>query len=128
MIRIDYRSGRPIYEQLVNGFEKLVLNGCLKPGDQIPSVRQMALELSINPNTIHRAYTELERRSIIFSVKGRGSYVTTDTQLIRHEREQNLRSRLESLAAEARASGMSEEGIVSALQDGYNGIEGESKK
>ena len=62
MVKIDYRDGRPIYEQVADGIEELALRGALPADTQLPSVRQFAMELSINPNTIQRAYGELERR------------------------------------------------------------------
>ena len=73
MIKIDYRDPRPIYEQVVDGIEELALRGALPADTQIPSVRQLAMELSINPNTIQRAYGELERRGVIYAAKGRGN-------------------------------------------------------
>ena len=75
MITIDYRDPRPIYEQVVDGIESLALRGALPADTQLPSVRQLAMELSINPNTIQRAYRELETEGYICSVAGRGSYV-----------------------------------------------------
>ena len=65
MVKIDYRDGRPIYEQVADGIEELALRGALPAETQLPSVRQFAMELSINPNTIQRAYGELERRGVI---------------------------------------------------------------
>ena len=62
MLGINYRDGRPIYEQVVDEIEHMVVHGVLEPDSQLPSVRQMAAELSINPNTIQRAYSELESR------------------------------------------------------------------
>ena len=73
MIKIDYRDARPIYEQVVDGIEGLALRGALPADTQLPSVRQLAMELSINPNTIQRAYGELERRGVIYAAKGRGN-------------------------------------------------------
>ena len=70
MIKIDYRDARPIYEQVVDGIEGLALRGALPADTQLPSVRQLAMELSINPNTIQRAYGELERRGVIYAAKG----------------------------------------------------------
>ena len=69
MIKIDYRDARPIYEQVVDGIEGLALRGALPADTQLPSVRQLAMELSINPNTIQRAYGELERRGVIYAAK-----------------------------------------------------------
>ncbi len=80
MIIIDYKDTRPIYEQVVEKFKTLILKGALSPDEQMPSVRNLAMELSINPNTIQKAYSQLEREGFIYTVKGRGgSYQITDT-------------------------------------------------
>lgn len=76
MFQIDLMSREPVYEQLVNQTEKFILLGILKPGDKMPSVRQLSAELSVNPNTIQKAFTELDRRGVIFSVNGRGNYIS----------------------------------------------------
>ena len=76
MFQIDIMSRTPVYEQLVNQTEKFILLGILKPGDKMPSVRQLSAELSVNPNTIQKAFSELDRRGIIFAVNGRGNYVS----------------------------------------------------
>jgi len=75
MIVLDYRDRRPIYEQVIERFEELMFKGVLVQDAKLPSVRSLATELSINPNTIQRAYTELERQGYIYSVKGKGSFV-----------------------------------------------------
>lgn len=74
MFQIDIMSRIPVYEQLIRQTEKFILLGVLKEGDKLPSVRQLSAELSINPNTIQKAFTELDRRGIIFSVNGRGEF------------------------------------------------------
>ena len=79
MIVIDYHDKRPIYEQIIERFRMLILNGALEPDTQIPSVRALAVELSINANTIQRAYSELERMGLIYSIKGRGNFVSAHT-------------------------------------------------
>ena len=73
MILLDMKDSRPIYEQVVDKFRLLILNGVLKSEDKMPSVRTLAMDLSINPNTIQRAYGELERQGYIYTVKGRGN-------------------------------------------------------
>lgn len=75
MITLDYRDRRPIYEQVIGRFQDLMFKGVLSPGDKLPSVRSLATELSINPNTIQRAYAELERLGLICSIQGKGSFV-----------------------------------------------------
>lgn len=82
MIIIDYKDRRPIYEQIIERFQDLIVKGVLKPDSQLPSVRNLAMELSINPNTIQRAYMELERQGFIYSVKGRGSFVSFNEELL----------------------------------------------
>ena len=86
MIKIDYRDPRPIYEQVVDGIEELALRGALPADTQIPSVRQLAMELSINPNTIQRAYGELERRGVIYAAKGRGNFISDNMEALRVSR------------------------------------------
>ena len=76
MFQIDIMSRVPVYEQLIRQTEKFILLGVLNAGDKLPSVRQLSAELSINPNTIQKAFTELDRRGIIFSVNGRGNFVS----------------------------------------------------
>lgn len=75
MIVLDYRDRRPLYEQVTERLQELMFQGVLPEDTQLPSVRSLATELSINPNTIQRAYGELERQGYIYSVKGKGSFV-----------------------------------------------------
>ncbi len=90
MIVIDYHDKRPIYEQIIDRFQKLILNGALEPDMQLPSVRSLAVELSINANTIQRAYSELERRGLIYSIKGRGNFVSSHQDVVKEQQEKLL--------------------------------------
>lgn len=81
MIAIDYQNRKPIYEQIVDKFQMLILKEILPSGSQMPSVRSLAMELSINPNTIQKAYTTLEQQGYIYSIKGRGNFVAESTEL-----------------------------------------------
>ena len=90
MIVIDYHDKRPIYEQIVDRFQMLILNGGLEPDEQLPSVRSLAVELSINANTIQRAYSELERRGLIYSIKGRGNFVSAQKEVVIEQQEELL--------------------------------------
>ena len=81
MILIDYKDRRPLYEQIVEKLSDLMVRGILEQDSQLPSVRSLATELSMNPNTIQRAYAELERQGYIYSVKGRGSLVADNRQI-----------------------------------------------
>lgn len=75
MVQLDYRDARPIYSQIVDNFRSQILAGVLQNGDRLPSVRELASDLAINPNTIQRAYRELEMEGWIASVPGKGSFV-----------------------------------------------------
>ena len=75
MLSLDLQSRRPIYEQLIHGLLELVSLGVLAPDTQLPSVRSMARDLGINPNTVQKAYQELERSGIVYSVAGKGSFI-----------------------------------------------------
>ncbi|HHX17087.1 MAG TPA: GntR family transcriptional regulator [Mollicutes bacterium] len=79
MFSIDFQTRMPIYEQIVNQVEKYIALGLLKANEQLPSVRQVAFDLGINPNTIQRAYAELERKGVIVSVVGKGTFVSDKT-------------------------------------------------
>ena len=80
MITISLSDKKPIYEQIIDNIISLVSDGYYKAGDQLPSVRQLALELSINPNTIQRAYSELEQLGVIVSIKSRGSFISDNIE------------------------------------------------
>jgi len=109
MININYRDPRPIYEQIVDGIEQLAICGALSAGSQIPSVRTLAMELSVNPNTIQRAYTELERRDVIYAAKGRGNFVSEHIEGLRQRRLEEIGAKIIDLARQARTLGASDE-------------------
>jgi len=75
MLHLDYRDARPIYTQIVDNFRAQIASGILQPGDKLPSVRELATQLSINPNTIQRAYRELEVKGIVQTIPGKGCFV-----------------------------------------------------
>lgn len=117
MIQINYRDPRPIYEQLRDGFRQLILTGVLEPNEKLPSVRELAASLAINPNTIQRAYRELEAEGYICSVPGRGSFVCkTDAAML--ARRAALSAQLQQTAGELRALGMRTEEILSLIKEG----------
>lgn len=116
MIWIDYRDARPIYEQVVERFKILILKGVLKPDEKMPSVRSLAMELAINPNTIQRAYMELERQGYIYAVKGRGNFVSDRAALLEGYQKE-LEKRLKELYREALAVEMTREELIRILHD-----------
>ncbi len=114
MIIIDYTDGRPIYEQIVERFQSLVLCGVLEKDAPLPSVRNLAMELSINPNTIQRAYTELERRGVIYTVKGKGNFVA-DTRAVLTLREREVKEEAGRLVSKAKEAGITKEALTVLL-------------
>lgn len=111
MIRLDYRDARPIYEQVRDGLRSLMVTGVLAAGEKLPSVRSLATELAINPNTIQRAYAELESEGYVVSVTGKGSFVAEgDTQ--NAARKAELTGKLKPILEELRSLGMTHEELM----------------
>ena len=108
MIRLDYRDARPIYEQVRDGLRRLVVTGALVQGEKLPSVRAMASTLAINPNTIQRAYTQLEAEGYVYTVSGRGTFVSEGQEQNR-QRRREVTARVLPLMAELRDLGMTRE-------------------
>lgn len=88
LIEIDYRDKRPLYEQISAKFEDLILRGVMKPDESMPSIRQLAVELSINPNTIQKSYASLEQAGFTYSVSGRGSFVANVEDIMPKKKEE----------------------------------------
>lgn len=101
MIAINYRDPRPIYEQIQAELRRLMLTGALPPGSRLPSVRELAGQLAINPNTIQRAYRELESEGYILSVAGKGSFVAQVDRLAEQQKKEALNA-FRAAAARAR--------------------------
>ena len=117
MIHINFRDARPIYEQVRDGFRQLIISGALPPDDKLPSVRELASSLAINPNTIQRAYRELEAEGYICSVPGKGSFVCERGEAVKM-RAAELLLKFKELAKELRQLGVSEEELTKALREG----------
>ena len=116
--RLDMLSGVPLYRQLIDQVQGAIAAGLLVPGDQLPTVRQVAVDLEINPNTVMRAYREMEIRGILDTQQGTGTFVaqqTIDRDAIEHSR--GLEQLVEEFAAKAGASGFNLEELMMALRD-----------
>lgn len=118
MIILDYQDRRPIYEQIVEKFQLLILNGVLEPGSQMPSVRQLAMELSVNPNTIQRAYMELEQQGYIYPVKGKGNYIA-DTGEIKKKSKAVYYQELQKLVTKGCQMGVGKEEVMEIIRNCY---------
>ena len=115
MININFRDARPIYEQVKDGFRQLILSGVLPADAKMPSVRELAGQLAINPNTIQRAYRELEAEGYICSVPGRGSFVRERSDADAARRAELL-TQFDALAAELKLLGLSGEDLAERLR------------
>ncbi len=112
---IDYRSRKPIYEQLVDSVCELLLCGIITADEQMPSVRAMSGELAINPNTIQKAYAELERRGIIYSIPGRGSFISSNTTELTDTLKASILKEAEEKLSEAKNQGIGRDDILSVI-------------
>ncbi len=116
MLHLDYRDARPIYVQIIDGFRDQIRNGILQRGDRLPSVRELAMSLTINPNTIQRAYRELEMGGWIASVPGKGSFVC-GVPFIEQLDDPQLEE-FDRLVAALEAQGIRKETLIARLQGG----------
>lgn len=119
MIAINYRDPRPIYEQVKLGLRRLIATGVLSPNDKMPSVRELSAQLAINPNTVQRAYRELEAEGYIYSVPGKGSFVNPDCKPDT-ARINAVQQQLDEAVAELLELGISKEQLISHIMEGGN--------
>ena len=119
MIHLDYRDARPIYGQIIDGIRQQIQTGILRPGDKLPSVRELAAELTINPNTIQRAYRELESTGLIVTVPGKGCFVCDPPDLQVTQR-QELLEEFDRITAALLKTGVSKEDLAQMILQGGN--------
>lgn len=115
MITIDYTDRTPVYEQIINSVEKLIALGVLKEDEKMPSVRSLGIELSTNPNTIQKAYTALEQRGVIYSVKGIGNFVAKNN--LKNQKVEDILQQVEEQLKNAVAFGLTQENMESWMAD-----------
>ena len=108
MLTLNYRDSRPIYEQIKDGLRRMIVTGAMAQDEKLPSVRALATQLSINPNTIQRAYTQLEAEGYVYTVSGRGTFVSEGQEQNR-QRRREVTARVLPLMAELRDLGMTRE-------------------
>lgn len=115
MILIDYKDRRPIYEQVIEKFQQMILCGALEPDSPMPSVRSLAMELSLNPNTIQRAYQELERQGYIYTLKGKGSFVSDSMKAAGNKRRE-IQEELDRCVSNAIMAGIAKDELRNMLE------------
>ncbi len=116
MISLNYRDSRPIYEQIEDGLRKLIVTGALGADEKLPSVRALAAQLAINPNTIQRAYNELEGEGYIYSVPGKGSFASANAGAD-EVRRRELLGKVRELLAELRYLGVSQQELADLVKE-----------
>ena len=117
MLILDYRDARPIYGQIKDSLRRLIVAGALGPDEKLPSIRALAMDLSINPNTIRRAYTELEGEGYIYSVPGKGSFAAV-TGREDPARRAELMEKLREIIAELRYLNVPDQEILALIEKG----------
>ena len=115
MILLDYRDSRPIYEQVQDGLRKLMVSGVLREGEKLPSVRALASQLAINPNTIQRAYEALEREGYVYSIGGKGSFVAPRRE-VDDGRKEELFKQLDAAVKELLFLGLTKEELIKRVE------------
>ena len=120
MVVLDLKSNKPIYEQIVEQVKYHVLKGHLKPGDSIPSVRGLALDIAITPGTVAKAYQELERQHIIETIRGKGTFIAGTIEMKQdEERMTESKKLMRSAVLELKVMGLTEEQVTDMVKDIY---------
>lgn len=120
MIQIEKKSGLPIYEQVAESIISQVINGILQPGDKIPSVRVLARQLGVNPNTVQKSYASLLHDGILYSQKGKGDFVSDNVNTLRLLKKKELLKRLNDLTREAKQAGLWIDELLSTVDTAYS--------
>ncbi len=119
MFGISLNNKQPIYEQLMDNVTKMVLSGILEPNEPLPSVRELAADLAVNPNTVQKAFTELERAGVAYSVNGKGRFVTDDVDALRKNMVKNCFKKIKPSVEELIRFGVTYEELTAELGKMY---------
>lgn len=123
MFVVDVMSRVPVYEQIIKQVEEQVLTGILKEGDKLPSVRSLSVKLSINLNTIQKAYTELDRRQLIITVPGKGSFISEKAIEVVGANSREKMTELNKIIRELALAGVTKEEIINNIEEVFNNTE-----
>lgn len=124
MLTLNMKDGRPLYEQVIDGIKEQVIKGMLKPGDQVPSIRQLAGMLTITPNTVSKAYQELERQHIIETVRGKGTFVAQIVEICVNEAQvEELKRELRKVCVDWHYTGQSKVQLLKEVESIYGTFE-----
>lgn len=123
MINLDYRDDRSLHEQIADGFRELIVKGIMSSGEQLPSVRELSVSLTVNPNTVQKAYKQLELDGFVYSVKGKGSFVAQPKDVKQASGTQVLYDALVKAVSELAFLGENEEEIHNLIKNIYQETE-----
>ena len=121
MFNLDYKSKMPIYEQIKEGIKSLIMSGAIAENEKIPSVREVAVNMAINPNTVQKAYKELENEGFIYSQRAKGYYASGTSNNIEEKRKTQLFLEIEKCVKELEFIGISEKEITEKISKIYKG-------
>lgn len=110
-----FREDLPIYSQMVEGMTRAIVSGAFAPGDRLPAVRELALDAGVNPNTVQRALSELERSGLVYSQRTAGRFVTEDRNVIARARELMAQGKIDAFLSEMEGLGFTREQVVDLL-------------
>ena len=127
MIRLDSRDARPIYEQVMDSLRRLVVSGAIQPGEQLPSVRDLALEAGVTPTPMQRALSELEREGLVYSQRTAGRFITDDRQLLQNLSREQADAQVRAMLQAVRALGYDGPAILGLVQRALEETESERK-
>ncbi len=119
MFKLDYGDHRPLYEQIKEKYKELIVSGALCANDKIPSVRELASILAINPNTIQKAYKDLENEGFIYSVRAKGSFVAPKQELVKRTHTEEIVKELKGIVKKLKFMGLSVEEITSVVENEF---------
>jgi len=120
LINIDSRSSKPIYEQIIEKVKENIIKGILKPGDKLPSVRELASIITVNPNTISKAYSELERMRTIEVIRGKGTFVAENFKPIMDEEKMvEIKEHMKKIIIEAHYIGVGKDKLIDIINEIY---------
>jgi len=117
MINVDYKDRRPIYVQIIDSVKMMISTGALSRNEKLPSVRALSMELGINPNTIQRAYSELERQGVIATVQGKGVFVYSTSESVNEEKKREIAQKISALYVEAESLGIEREELERLISE-----------
>lgn len=122
MLVIDKMSRKPIYEQLVEGIEREIVTGLMKEGEQLPSIRELSVTLGMNPNTVQKAFLELDRLGVVVSSPGRGVFVAENAVTVIREGMSGRVTEMKEIACELARAGVDREAILKAVSEAYDSV------